>query len=61
MREIPEVVYTHAGRFHADDVFGAALLKILKPEVAIRRVFQLPEDFEEAYEEDTEDGGEDEE
>ncbi len=46
MREIPEVVYTHAGRFHADDVFGAALLKILKPEVAIRRVFQLPEDFD---------------
>ncbi len=45
MRELPDVAYTHAGRFHADDVFSAALLKILKPDIAIRRVPALPEDF----------------
>lgn len=45
MRDIPDVVYTHAGRFHADDVFGAALLRIIKPQVEVRRVFALPEDF----------------
>lgn len=45
MREISDVVLTHAGKFHADDVFGAALLRILKPDVVIRRVFKVPEDF----------------
>lgn len=45
MRDIPDIVYTHAGRFHADDVFGAALLRILKPDVEVRRVYALPEDF----------------
>lgn len=45
MREIPEIAYTHAGRFHADDVFSAALLKILRPDITVRRVFKLPEDF----------------
>lgn len=47
MRDIPDTVYTHAGKFHADDVFGAALLRILKPGIEIRRVYQLPEDFPE--------------
>ena len=45
MRELPDIAYTHAGRFHADDVFSAALLKILKPDITIRRVPALPEDF----------------
>lgn len=38
--------YTHAGVFHADDVFSAALLKIINPEIRIQRVFstaQIPE------------------
>lgn len=34
---------THSGVFHADDVFSAALLKILNPEIAISRVFKAPE------------------
>lgn len=46
MREIPDVAVTHAGRFHADDVFSAALLRILKPGIEIRRVYQVPEDFD---------------
>ena len=35
--------YTHAGRFHADDVFSAAFLKILNPELKVQRVIDLPE------------------
>ncbi len=45
MRELPDIAFTHAGRFHADDVFSAALLNILKPGIVIRRVSCLPEDF----------------
>ena len=37
--------YTHAGSFHADDVFSAALLKILNPDIAIKRVFKAPTDI----------------
>ena len=28
---IPSVALTHGGKFHADDVFSAALLRILQP------------------------------
>ena len=44
--QITPVVMTHGGKFHADDVFSAALLRILRPDVEIRRVFRLPEDFD---------------
>lgn len=43
---ISDEVMTHAGRFHADDVFSAALLKIVKPEVKVKRVMHVPEDFD---------------
>lgn len=42
---IPELGFTHAGRFHADDVLSAALLKILNPEIRIYRGFQIPKGF----------------
>ena len=45
MYPISDTVLTHAGKFHADDVFSAALLRILKPGVEVRRVYQVPEDF----------------
>lgn len=34
--------YTHMGKFHADDVFAFALLRILKPDLHINRVKQAP-------------------
>lgn len=37
---------THGGKFHADDVFSSALLKIMNPEIEIMRGFQVPEDFD---------------
>ena len=36
--------YTHAGVFHADDVFSAAFLKMLNPHITIERVLEAPAD-----------------
>lgn len=37
---------THGGRFHADDVFSAALLQMICPDIAVRRVFRVPDSYE---------------
>lgn len=37
--------FTHGGMFHADDVFATALLKILWPDIKIKRGFVVPKDF----------------
>ncbi len=42
---LPPLGFTHGGRFHADDVFSAALLKILRPDIRIYRGNQLPKNF----------------
>ena len=42
---LPQLGFTHAGRFHADDVFSAALLRILRPDMRIYRGFQVPKGF----------------
>ena len=36
--------YTHAGVFHADDVFSTALLKLVNPEFTVTRVFHAPDE-----------------
>ncbi len=46
MQEIPNKAFTHAGRFHADDVFSAALLKILNPNIVIKRGFKVPSNYD---------------
>ena len=38
--------FTHGGKFHADDVFSAALLLYLNPEIQIERGNQVPENYE---------------
>lgn len=38
--------FTHSGKFHADDVFSAALLHYINPEIMITRGNRVPEDFE---------------
>ena len=45
MYQLPYEAVTHNGRFHADDVFSAALLKILNPEIHISRVSSVPDNF----------------
>lgn len=42
---IPMEGFTHGGRFHADDVFSTALLRLLNPEIKITRGFMVPENF----------------
>ncbi|MDD3218789.1 MAG: MYG1 family protein [Lachnospiraceae bacterium] len=37
--------FTHGGKFHADDVFSAALLLYLNPEIEIFRGNRVPEEF----------------
>jgi uncharacterized UPF0160 family protein len=36
-----KVAYTHAGVFHADDVFSSALLKLINPDIRIIRTFNV--------------------
>lgn len=36
---------THSGTFHADDVFAAALLRMINPRIVITRVNEVPKDF----------------
>lgn len=38
--------FTHSGKFHADDVFSAALLLYLNPEIQIARGNKVPEDYD---------------
>lgn len=45
IRTIPDEALTHAGRFHADDVFSSALLKLLHPGIRIYRVFKAPDHY----------------
>jgi len=44
--KIPAQAFTHGGKFHADDVFSAALLQIVRPDIKIHRGFTVPDDFE---------------
>ena len=44
--KIPANGFTHAGKFHADDVFATALLQILRPDIRITRGYVVPEDFD---------------
>ena len=44
--KIPAKAFTHGGKFHADDVFSAALLRILRPDIRIQRGFEVPENFD---------------
>lgn len=44
--EIPSKGFTHGGKFHSDDVFATAFLRILNPDIVIERGFEVPENFD---------------
>lgn len=46
MTKVNDYAMTHGGKFHADDVFSAALLKMIYPDIRIIRTFEVPADFE---------------
>ena len=37
---------THGGKFHADDVFGGALIKLLNPDIVINRAFKVDDSID---------------
>ena len=39
--KIPANGFTHAGKFHADDVFATALLQILRPDMSALPLWSL--------------------
>lgn len=43
---LPQKGFTHGGKFHSDDVFATAFLRILNPEIEIERGFEVPQDFD---------------
>lgn len=45
-QKVPCRGFTHFGVFHADDVFSAALLRLLNPEIKIQRGNVVPENFD---------------
>lgn len=46
MEQYPGKGFTHAGKFHADDVFSTAFLKYLNPEFTYERGYQVPDEFD---------------
>ena len=44
--KVPARGFTHGGKFHADDVFATALLRILRPDFKVQRGFEVPDDFD---------------
>lgn len=44
--DIANIALTHAGKFHADDVFSAAFLKLCNPKIRVVRVTEVPQGFE---------------
>lgn len=46
MMKIPAKGFTHGGKFHADDVFSTALLRILRPDFTVQRGFEVPDGFD---------------
>lgn len=45
IRQKDSSAFTHSGKFHADDVFSAALLLYLNPEITIIRGNKVPDDY----------------
>lgn len=43
---VPDKGFTHGSKFHSDDVFATAFLRILNPTIEITRGFTVPEPFE---------------
>ena len=44
--EVPDRGFTHGCKFHSDDVFSTAFLRILNPDIEIERGMQAPEHYD---------------
>mgnify|MGYP000525430389 CR=1 FL=1 len=43
---LPDQAFTHGAKFHSDDVFATAFLRLIKPEIQVTRGFEVPADFD---------------
>lgn len=43
---LPDQAFTHGAKFHSDDVFSTAFLRLIKPEIQVTRGFEVPADFD---------------
>lgn len=46
MNKLFEKGFTHGGVFHADDVFASAMLRLINPDIEIKRGFEVPAEFD---------------
>lgn len=44
--ELPSKAFTHGAKFHSDDVFATAFLEMIKPDIEVKRGFEVPKDFD---------------
>lgn len=42
---VPDQGFTHGAKFHSDDVFSTAFLRILNPRIQVQRGLEVPEEF----------------
>lgn len=42
---LPDQAFTHGAKFHSDDVFATAFLRLIKPEIQVTRGFEVPADL----------------
>ena len=43
---VPDHGFTHGAKFHADDLFSTALLRLINPDIQVERGFDVPENFD---------------
>ena len=44
--EVPSKGFTHSAKFHSDDVFATAFLRMINPDIKIERGFDVPENYD---------------
>ncbi len=46
VENVPERGFTHGSKFHSDDVFATAFLRILNPDIRVQRGPEVPKEFD---------------
>ena len=46
VENVPERGFTHGSKFHSDDVFATAFLRILNPDIQVQRGLEVPKEFD---------------
>lgn len=46
VENVPDRGFTHGSKFHSDDVFATAFLRILNPDIQVQRGLEVPKEFD---------------